>query len=248
MCLGLEDVDVWLRVQWFLRQRYFSKGRWRKGLPAVGGSDRDFAEEVFYRSLVRVLPVSVRCQVCTIVDVGSRNGSYLGAFGKALFEHPEKRVIALEVDGGRRFWNGYTRADYLQAHVMRQRQLGEDMVAHCEDVRTWKLEQPLRGPVLWVCFYPFVSPFPCHRWGLPSSFADYASLLKALIDRSPKASPAWLLSAHQGEEERCEALSIYSSLGWKAGGLHEVTAPDLEAGGSFDVGYFPTTLWWGQIA
>lgn len=95
-----------------------------------------------------------------LLDVGCKNFYYLRALAAA-FE--PTRLRGIELEGHRRYRDGYSRSDYA-AHYVANVPGASFEVA---DVRAW------REPVdVVTCWYPFVSPQTVLAWGLPLSVFD----------------------------------------------------------------------------
>lgn len=200
-----------------LRNRWLGRIRLRSGLPKLKDPLAPTREGQFYQLLLTQLFGPTELQsVGTIVDLGSRNGSYLPAVAGNC---PHATVNAIELDGGRRYWNGFRRADYGKAYALAIRQGSGNRSQYL-----WKdifltsasgLEVNKEGSVLFTVFYPFVSVAPCASWGLPLRFAQYDKfveqihrLSKELHQGLPRA-PIHLLAAHQGPWEADIARQIY---------------------------------------
>ena len=197
-----------------LRNRFLGKVHLRAGLPYV--SLDETPEHRFYELiLARVFTREEIESVDAVLDVGSRNGSYLPALARSC---PHAQIIGVELDGGRRYWNGFRRADFGEAYAKALREQGREAEYFWDDIRklsasTLKLRP--QGAVLVSLFYPFVSVDPCISWGLPAQYADFNSVLQSLqtLTREIPETSFQALSIHQGEWERDQARSVYESAG-----------------------------------
>jgi len=205
-------MNPWGEFQFSLRNRLLGRFRLRRGLPRIEISESPehrFYELILARAFTRAELESVD----TVLDVGSRNGSYLPALARSC---PRARIIGVELDGGRRYWNGFRRADFGEAYAKVLREEGRDAEYHWADFRELSantLKLPAQGAVVASLFYPFVSVDPCISWGLPAQYADFNLVLQSLRTLAgaiPEAS-FQILSIHQGEWERNQARSIYES-------------------------------------
>ena len=191
------------RFQFFLRERYFGKLKLRRGLPRVNSEETP--EDRFYRLVIsKALGLISSRDFAAVWDVGCRNWSYAKALA---LEFPNATLHGIELDGGRRYWNLYRRQDAALAQVAQLRTLGKN--AKCTFLDFKKIDSTfghVSDRTLFCFFFPFVSPRPCARWGLPIGFADYASLLSHTRDL---ARDACILSIHQGEWEAELAEKAY---------------------------------------
>ncbi|MCM2278307.1 MAG: hypothetical protein NDJ89_09550 [Oligoflexia bacterium] len=190
-----------------LRDRFWGRLRLRRKSPVPRVDETIRREREFYSLLLtRAFPLPFTPKPGLWVDVGCRNWSYAPALAQFF---PGAALLGVELDGRRRYWNLHRRMDLAQAFARECRLPGTGGGAGAEcffgDFR--KLSSLPRlpegnAPVLFSFFYPFVSPDPCHGWGLPAKFADWAALLKHGRALARTASrPALFLSVHQGEWE-----------------------------------------------
>lgn len=196
-------------MEFGLRDRFWGRLRLRGGLPRPERGPQAEGEQAFYALLLeRALPAPERDRIGIVRDVGCRNWSYARAVARAF---PRAELVGIELDGGRRYWNLYRRGDAARAHA-------EDLIlagrsARCVfgDFRAVPLEaRAVAGSSdATLFFFPFVSPRPCLRWGLPPEYADFPSLLAHARDGS------MLLSCHQGQWEGEIARAAYLAAGMK---------------------------------
>jgi hypothetical protein len=205
-------MNLWQEIQFGLRDKYLGRARIRWDAPNVTVSAAP--EHAFYElALRRAFSADELRSADLIVDVGSSNGSYLQALAHAC---PRARIVGVEVDGGRRYWNGFRRVDMGNAYAKGLRDQGRDVEYLWGDFRDLSantLNIPTQGTVLSTFFYPFVSTDPCISWGLPARYANFNSLLHAWL-RLARVAPEtqfYVMSIHQGEWERDLARSTYKS-------------------------------------
>jgi len=209
------------RLQFRLRRDVFGRIKVRPGLPApVAGAGVE-RERGFY-SLVceKAFDLETRARVALVWDIGCRNWSYARALAAAF---PRANLIGVEVDGGRRYWNLHRRMDMAAAHAVDLVRHGRGARCVFRDFRELHLESLAADPGLGAgdsgrlrsiqafgFFFPFVSPRPCVRWGLPPDYADFRSLLE---HAGNSAGPKIFLSTHQGEWEAEIASKAYLEMG-----------------------------------
>jgi hypothetical protein len=148
-----------------------------------------------------------------VLDIGSRNGSYLPGLARTC---GNAEITAVELDGGRRYWNGYRRADHGEAFARSLRTSGKEARYLWDDIRNLSGDTlSFEGKALITLFYPFVSEAPCEGWGLPSGYSDFHSVLSHLMRLQQENSSAKIsvLSAHQGSWEEQTAREAYEKLG-----------------------------------
>jgi hypothetical protein len=197
-------------VQFFLRERFWGRVSLRRSLPRVENASTDTpnqtGEHRFYELLIRGSFNESECRSFDkIIDVGCRNGSYLPAL-RRLF--PQAQVLGIELDGLRRYWNFYRRADYARAYA--QACDASVLFGDFRKLSDPSLGLPSQGKVLITIFYPFVSERPCLKWGLPVEFSHFSELLaeiKKLSAKNPNLTFE-ILSAHQGEWEAEKARTL----------------------------------------
>ena len=156
-------------------------------------------------------------RVQLVVDIGSRNGSYLFALAHSC---PMAAIRGVELDGGRRYWTGFRRADEGEAFARALRERGRDakyLWADFQDLSSDALDLSGKSSVLMTLFYPFVSEDPCRSWGLPPQYADFNSLLQHLqhVSTGNPGSETIIVAAHQGEWEAELARKSYAALGFQ---------------------------------
>ncbi len=140
------------------------------------------------------------------MDVGCRNWSYAAALGEAF---PRARLLGVEVDGGRRYWDLYRRRDLAEAYASDLRKNGREAKCLFRDFRKIsKVDLPRGEQVAFCFFFPFVSARPCVKWGLPLQFVAFDSLLEHSRTISEKSM---IMSCHQGEWEAEIAKQAYES-------------------------------------
>jgi hypothetical protein len=217
------------KITFALRNRWLGRIRLRTSLPSLKEPVAETPEQRFYELILKksFTSAELRSFSC-VLDVGSRNGSYLPALSRSC---PEAKIIGIELDGGRRYWNGYRRCDYGEAHANALRCQGRGvhyLWKNFHDLSATSLGLEQERAVLITLFYPFVSPSPCAAWGLPSRFADYPSLLRKLDSYGKRKAPHGLttiIAAHQGEWEAGLARSAYEWVGFK---FHETSVRRAE--------------------
>ena len=217
-------------VQFFLRERFWGRISFRRTLPRVENASTDTPNQTpehrFYELLIRKsFDESERGAFKKVIDIGCRNGSYLPAL-RRLF--PEAQLLGVELDGLRRYWNFYRRADYARAYA---HACGADVLfGDFRKLSAHSLSLPAQGKVLITLFYPFVSERPCLKWGLPVEFSDFSEILVEIKNLSAKHPDLEfeVLSAHQGEWEAEKARALLPlSL---HGATEAVLAPEEFAG------------------
>ncbi len=219
-------------LQFKLRQNYLGKIVLRKGLPKLGEPRALQKESAYYSKLIEAgTPPEVASKIEQVIDIGCRNWSY----SRTLAEHfPNACLIGIEVDGLRRYWNLYRRIDLAEAYAQDLRNQNRKAEVIARDFRTCQLPQMPLNPTLtlFCAFFPFVSEYPCLKWGLPSRFSDFSSIVSHSLQitkksRNPQLSPHWL-SVHQGEWEAELARKIYLENGLSM--QESVLSPDSWSG------------------
>lgn len=201
--------DTWREAQWQFRQQFWSRYVFRSGLPKI----KEFPlEQEQYEFLLQHLPAPVWNSIDSLIDIGSRNGSYLPAFLN--FLEPKKSYTwrCFEVDGGRRYWNGYRRSDELQAWADFLQKKGRPLQVHLQDFCQWRAQKgPRSEKALITLFYPYVSEAPCHAGGLPRRFAQFSNILGHLANHLEQQTfqEIFLFSVHQGPWEAEQAEQTY---------------------------------------
>lgn len=187
-------------------------------------------ESRFYGLLLREgMKTKSLPEITRVVDVGCRNWSYADALADFF---PNARLLGVEVDGNRRYWNLRRRRDAADVHARALAAQGTEARCIFGDFRklaTTELADAVPGPVAFTFFYPFVSARPCLKWGLPLEYADFGSLLEhaGKLCRA-KGRGGVLLSCHQGEWEAALAEEAYSKAGLKP--LRTPLAPERFSG------------------
>ncbi len=194
-------------LQFFLRKRLFGRWRLRRGLPRLPPLTDHVGELAYYGLLLRsAMPAQERLAVKRVFDMGCRNWSYVAALAHAF---PNAELVGIEVDGYRRYWNLFRRADYARAYAA---QLTPPARVILGDGRQQPLAPAPAGITLYCLLFPFLHPNPCRRWGLPTYFADYPALLRHTMQLSSGAETRWL-AVHQGSWEAEVARPMYRQLG-----------------------------------
>lgn len=197
--------NAWNEVGFNLRSNVFGKLKFRRGFPSV--LDVDPAEVEFYRRLISKCKEQLLNQrIARVWDVGAKNGSYLSLLAS---EFQNSILAAVEIDGKRRYVNGFLREDYLLARANDLRKLKRKVEVYLEDFQTVDIPVTLE-PQLFFFLFPFVSEDPCLAWGLPKRFAKFEELLKKTRSQEGKRV---ILSTHQGEWERDDADRAYRLAG-----------------------------------
>ncbi|RYE85444.1 MAG: hypothetical protein EOO65_00360 [Methanosarcinales archaeon] len=179
----------------------------RRGLPAVRSSFEQRDECTYYTMLIRAALPQHRClDIGRVVDIGCRNWAYAPAIAACF---PAADLVGIEVDGYRRYWNMYRRIDYARAQAAALPRPAQVVLG---DFRDHWPAPPVAGATLLCFFFPFLTPTPCARWGLPHRFADYASLIKHGMRCTAAARTVWLC-VHQGDREANLARRMYRDLG-----------------------------------
>ena len=213
-------------LQFRVRERWLGKWTIRKGLPPGVDSEAVLRERQYYRLLLSRTFSEVEAQkVRVVVDVGCRNGAYLAALAEFF---PHSKLIGVELDWARRYWNFFRRIDFAEAYARVLRDQGRDVQVFGKDFLDLSLDLSLELPgtpektenleaesLVFSFFFPFVSENPCLKWGLPTRFVNFGDLLRHVqVLSAPFLSKKegrsfFCLSAHQGEWEEEEALLAY---------------------------------------
>jgi hypothetical protein len=207
--------QIALAWQFELRDRGFGRIRLRPGLPEVPEVSTPTPEQKFYDLLLaRAFTRDELSRFTSVIDIGSRNGSYLPSLARSC---PNASINGIELDGGRRYWNGFRRADFGEAYVQSLRDAGRDARYSWGDAQNLSadtLRLRKEDIVLMTFFYPFVSETPCAGWGLPARYADYDTLLQRLCAATSTVADSnrFFLSAHQGEWEGDRARRVYKTM------------------------------------
>lgn len=198
------------QIQFLLREKWLGRLTLRRGLPKPQESQAESGERAFYRLVLdRALPLEERDRIEVAWDIGCRNWSYASAIAQSF---ARARLIGVEVDGKRRYWNLFRREDVARSYALQLEQEGRG--AECI-FRDFRLIAPDLSPApqsrhVFCFFFPFVSERPCVKWGLPRQYADFASLLSHALRL---AHEPILISIHQGEWEAEIARAAYARVG-----------------------------------
>jgi hypothetical protein len=188
-------------IQFSLRQKAWGRLKLRRRLPEARSEASELELYLHFTQLARsCTPTSATSDV---IDVGCRNWSYVGALRQAF---PNARLLGIELDGYRRYFNLFRRIDFARAFAKH----ADAQVFHADFLSLSKGSLNLGPSPLFVFFFPFVSDHPCLKWGLPTQYVDFLECLRharALAAEGPFA----ILSVHQGEWEGELAAKIYSS-------------------------------------
>lgn len=200
------------QIQLGVRERVTGKIVLRRRLPVPHDDHQTQAEKIFYK---RVLNLALENQTTADVvwDIGCRNWSYAAALADVF---TDARLIGVEVDGRRRYFNLYRRMDYAASQASVLSLEGRDSQCLFTDFRNVPVEAALTAgeKTVFCFFFPFVSANPCLKWGLPLNYAGFHELLKHALHGAlvAKAQPT-ILSCHQGEWEAEIALEAYKQAG-----------------------------------
>lgn len=197
-----------------LRNRTYGKWELRGGLPLPNS---EITPEVQFYALVLQQAVPEgrpKRPVDHVFEVGCRNWSYLPAVGR-FFEGKAQRLTGVELDGGRRHYNGYRRIDYARAQAaafnaaVPAGPLAEARYADFLGLRAPAAGEGARGL---VSFFPFVSEGPARAWGVPPRpFADFPRFLRHACEGGfVRSKGDFVLTVHQGEWEAEIAARAYS--------------------------------------
>jgi hypothetical protein len=194
-------------ITYGLRQRLWGRLQLRHDLPRVAAG-MDSPEIRFYLSLIDAAGGGSPDPEL-VVDVGCRNWSYAPALARAF---PRARLLGVEADGGRRYWNLHRRIDVARAHALALESKQTRASVRGVDFRKLPLSELTSEThsVMFCFFFPFVSLRPCRRWGLPPRFADYGALLAHAFSLK---IPTRLIATHQGEWEAELARRLYEERG-----------------------------------
>jgi hypothetical protein len=191
-------------LQFKLRQNYLGKLQFRKNYRLTSTSTDSIREYFYYSLLLKTLGAPERFQ--QVIDIGCRNWSYVKVLAETF---PNAKLIGIELDGLRRYWNLYRRIDVAQAHAMQIRDSGRMIEAFYGDFRQIQISHT-PNPILFCFLFPFVSDYPCQKWGLPRHYADFRALIRH--SQTLGHNNSWF-SIHQGEWEAEEARKNYHQCG-----------------------------------
>lgn len=211
-------MNLLIQLQFRLRNRWLGHIVLRSGLPGVIENDTVRKERAFYSLVLHEITKTCAAdpaKAAAVVDIGCRNWSY----AKALGEHfPTADLLGVELDGGRRYWNGYRRIDVANSYAAELS--SETRKAECLYADFRKLDPENLRPFteqreLWFTFfYPFVSEDPALAWGIPQEFADFGALLTHARKLSNAVGRKYrVLSLHQGSWEANLARESYQKAG-----------------------------------
>jgi hypothetical protein len=196
-------------IQFRIRNDYLGKLRFRKGLPRLSTSRITQNEYQYYSLLFKKAfseDPSIGKQYRHVIDIGCKNWSYLRALADFF---PNAELTGIELDGLRRYFNLYRRIDYAHAQAHAIRESGRVVEVKLGDFREVSFSG-LKSPVLFCFLFPFVTEYPCLRWGLPSQFANFSSLIQhSKVLTNVSGSHTGWLSVHQGEWEAKVAKKVY---------------------------------------
>ena len=190
------------------RRKYLGTLQLRQGLPRPVSGERFERERQFYTLLVACVRANLAPDPEVVYDIGCRNWSYAPAVAAAF---PRARLVGVEVDGGRRYWNLHRRIDAAASQASELSCTGHRANVIFDDFRNLVLPASTVSSALFCFFYPFVSERPCRKWGLPVSFARFYSLLAHA--QTSEARQNQVLSVHQGEWEAVLARQAYGRAG-----------------------------------
>ncbi len=195
-----------------LRTRIFGRVRLRRQLPRPVSGERFERERDFYNLLLTRARADFAATafdgVDEVYDIGCRNWSYAPVLAEAF---PNARLLGVEVDGGRRYWNLHRRIDAAASQARELAQAGFEAAVIHNDFRQLRLDQSTAASALFCFFYPFVSEHPCRKWGLPTRFSDFHALV--VHAGTSSARRCQVLSVHQGEWEAEIARRDYERAG-----------------------------------
>lgn len=216
---ALNQLAFHMREEWggglFLRQT----------LPQV---EIDSEEIAYYSEILQeAVKIESKFEITpeVTIDVGCRNWSYVSAY-HTLFPHT--KLLGVEVDGNRRFWNLFRRQDYAKSYLKALKH-SETVNVLFQDFSKLTREQIVssllldshstdggigtRDGLLFCFLFPFVSVRPCLKWGLPSHYSHYDKLISHAKELAREFNtPLKILSLHQGDWEAQIAFKIYTDL------------------------------------
>ncbi len=138
-----------------------------------------------------------------ILDVGSKNWHYIEALHNFFNNKaPDALIDGIEIDAYRMYINFHTRYDYAMhriSHMPNVRYIVGDVLEHKD-----KYDDIL-------VFYPFVTPEPLIRWGLPLSRLKPVQLIEHLYDILNPGGR--ILVVNQFESEYLVIKTILEGLG-----------------------------------
>lgn len=153
----------------------------------------DTLNQALERDALLEQALSEKQQPMRCLDVGSKNWYY--AFGLQAFAQrfsQQASWLGVELDGGRRYINGYSRAAYGRL-LASQLQHGDYRWQSIMEVRDTK------GFDLITCFFPFVFEDTLLAWGLPLSEHQPQRILEKML--SLLAPGGVLVTVHLGKDE-----------------------------------------------
>ncbi len=132
-----------------------------------------------------------------VIDIGSKDFAYATALERFFRWRGSERGRELELDGVELdgyvvYRDLYSRADHAHAHAAR---LGPHVRYHVMDIRAWAGAPA--DAITW--FYPFLSPYPLLRWGLPLRHYRPGALVRCALGRLREGG--LLITLHQTREE-----------------------------------------------
>ena len=168
----------------------------------------EYLEQLFEGVLLKqIAPQSGHHESFSWLDVGAKNWSYV----ESLYRFIEASGIeafelhGIELDGYRRYVDGYCRADYAQAfiqHLPNTHYWVRSLEAHWAENTSQNRE---KYDVI-SCFLPFVFVEPTLAWGLPKKYFDPATFLTQLLALLKPGGI--LIITNQGEDEAAEQLRL----------------------------------------
>jgi hypothetical protein len=139
-----------------------------------------------------------------VLDVGAKSWPYVDALW-AYFTQAQGTELTLhgiELDGGRRLAQGYTRAQLAQAYTQPLPN------AHYFVGNACTHTPPVGGYEVITVFLPFLNPAPCLAWGLPAQYAQAEILFEALF-KHLAATNSTVLVVNQGEAEARQMSALW---------------------------------------
>ncbi len=191
-----------LSLQFKLRNRFLGRMPLRRGSPKLSSRSQDRA---LYAALLQSIFREPTQQFEWIWDIGCRNWSYVESLTETF---PNAKLIGVELDGNRRYWNLYRRRDVAQAYAQKIRKTKRWAECHFSDFRAMRVGEWSGKTNLFCFFFPFVSIRPCLKWGLPKEYADFSELLSHAKMLSPNLVN--IISFHQGPWEAELARKAYT--------------------------------------
>lgn len=147
------------------------------------------------------------------LDIGSKNAAYapgLATLALSILPVHGLQLNALELDGGRRYRDGYTRASYAHALLKMSQEFLRQQHPQAESLSCRYLQKDIRqhhehyDVITWLM--PFVFAKPHISWGLPLRYFDPQAMTDHVMSLLEPGATLMLIHLNQDEAQAQMAL------------------------------------------